>query len=443
MSNPVENFADGKVEAKPVGEWFEDMPLTRVHWMAGLTLFVAFVIEAWEMMILILNSSSIATEFNLEQEKLGFLISAIFLGMIPGSLVWGKLAGSIGRRKSLIYSIGLYSVFPILSALAPSYEVLWVVRFLCGVIISGALVVTFPLFTELLPVKVRGKATVYLSAGWPVGMLAAILITVLFGEHSWRWSFGVSSILGLWAIMVFKFVPKSPYWLAEEGRVAEADAVITRLSGGAILPVTQAVEGSIDEMKISDIFSKDILRLTIIQTLVNFCFAWGYWGLTSWLPTLLSERGLSTKEGLGFLALSALFMFPGYICASFLTGRYGRKTVMASFIFCSTLAGFGLAFSETLNQMYFWNFLLSFFSLGAWGVWNTWLGEIYSTRQRGAGVAWGVMTQRVANTIAPVVIGSVIARGNFLQTVSFISAFLLITFVLSLLIPETEGKALS
>jgi len=92
--------------------------------------------------------------------------------------------------------------------------------------------------------------------------------------------------------------------------------------------------------------------------------------------------------------------------------------------------------------MYVWNFVLSFFSLGAWGVWNTWLGEIYDTQSRGAGTAWGVSAQRVANAAAPVVIGAMLVTGSFMFTVVFISAFLAATFVAATFLPETEGRVL-
>lgn len=428
---------------KPVGEWFDGMPLTRAHWLAGMTLFVTFVIEAWEMMILILNAGTIAQDFGLGTEQVGFLISAIFLGMIPGSIFWGRLSDSIGRKRSLLLSVGLYTIFPVLTALAPSYEVLWGIRFACGVILSGALVVTFPLFTELLPLKVRGQGTVYLSAGWPVGMLGAIGVTALLASYGWRAPLGFSAILGLWVFVIWKLVPESPYWLAEKGQTDKADAVISELSGGVVQAKSAPSSDVAQSVSFFAIFGSGILAVTILQTIINFCFSWGYWGLTSWLPTLLAEKGLSGGQGLGFLALSALFMFPGYISASFLTARFGRKKVMTIFVLLSTVAGFGFAYSQTVTQLYLWNFMLSFFSLGAWGIWNTWLGEIYATRTRGQGVAWGVMTQRVANSIAPIAIGAVLAGGTFLQTVSFISIFLAITFVAALFLKETEGEILT
>ena len=439
-SKPVE----AGISSRPVGDWFLEMELTRAHWLAGLTLFMTFVIESWEMMIIIFSSGAIGAEFALSNTQIGSLISAMFIGMIPGALLWGKLMGPFGRKQCLIISVGLYGIFPLMSAFAPSFEVLWVVRFMAGIVLAGALVVTFPFFEELVPVRVRGKATVYLSAGWPVGVLAAIGITIAFMDLGWRYVLGFSTLVSLWALVIARMVPESPYWLAEKGRTEEADISIGRLSQARVDAKTKAGNAARgDEIAFLDIFRGSALRTTVIQSTINFCFAWGYWGLTSWMPALLAERGLQAREGLGFMALSALFMFPGYMSASFLTGRYGRKKVMLLYVFMSAVAGFAFAMSGSLTQMYVWNFTLSFFMLGGWGIWNTWLGEVYDTRNRGAGTAWGISAQRAANAIAPIAIGGVLATSSFFQTVSFITLFLAVTFFASLFLPETEGEALS
>lgn len=431
----------GQIE---VGQWFEEMPLTKSHWLAGLVLFMAFVIESWEMMIIIFSSGAIGAEFDLSTAQIGSLIGAMFLGMIPGALLWGKLSGTLGRKRCMVWSIGLYGLFPLMSAFAPGYEALWWIRFTCGIVLSGALVVTFPYFEELVPVKVRGKATVYLSAGWPLGVLVAIAITLLFMDLGWRWVIGFGTVVSLWAFVIQRFVPESPYWLAEKGRAKEAAEAINRLAEKTLVAdavATPNFDGN--DIPFSSIFKRSTIRITIIQTVINFCFSWGYWGLASWMPTLLAKRGLSAPEGLGFMAISALFMFPGYISASYLTGKFGRKSVMLVYVFMSAVAGFGFAKSGTLTEMYAWNFVLSFFSLGAWGVWNTWLGEIYDTRSRGAGAAWGVSAQRVANAAAPVVIGAMLVTSSFMFTVMFITAFLAATFIAAMFLPETEGQVLN
>ncbi|EJL39898.1 MULTISPECIES: MFS transporter [Brevibacillus] len=430
----------------PVGALFENMPVTSQHWQAGLVLFFSFVIESWEMMIVILASASIGGEFQLDGTQIGSLIGSIYLGMIPGCLLWGKLVDKIGRKQSMIFSFGLYGIISLISAFSLTYEMLWWTRFLSGVALSGVLVATFPYFEELLPMKVRGKAAVYLASGWPVGYLLAIGTTYLFMELGWRWIIGVSSLAGLWFLAIAAFVPESPYWLAGKGRHSEAKEVIDKLSKGTMQREINSVELAVENVKTGsflEIFRGQFRRSTILQLLINFSFSWGYWGLSSWMPALLAKKGLSAPEGMGFMAISALFMFPGYMVSSYLTGKYGRKKVMALFVFFAAVSGFGFANANTLQEMYIWNFALSFFSLGAWGVWDTWMAELYPTEVRGVSYSVGMTGQRVANAIAPSVIGAMLAiNSSFLTTVSFISAFLVVTFVASLFLKETEGEIL-
>ncbi len=427
-----------------VGEWFQKIHFNRIHLQIGLCLFMAFAIESWEMMILIYNSGAIAQEFNLSTTQVGSLISALFLGMIPGAFFWGRLMGQVGRKKTLILSLTLYGIFPLISAFSTSYEMLWVARFLCGVVLVGSLVVTFPYFEELVPVVSRGKATVYLSSGWPVGVLIALGITYSLESMGWRVVIGMGVFTLLWAIVIWKYVPESPYWLAQKKDAASASQSIATLCNGQFNQPQVLLENDQPGSSggLLDLFKGAVAKTTLLQIIINFCFSWGYWAMASWMPLLLSKKGLSTPEGLGFLAISALFMFPGYISASFLTAKFGRKKVMVSYVFMAAVAGFALAKSGNVSELYFWNFTLSFFSLGAWGVWNTWLGEVYNTGNRGNGTAIGVASQRVANSIAPVVIGSILATSSFNFTVAFISAFFILTLVATLFLNETEGVSL-
>ncbi|OLN26618.1 MFS transporter [Desulfosporosinus metallidurans] len=430
-----------------VGELFDTMPVTGAHWKAGLALFFSFVIESWEMMIVVLVSGSIGAEFKLDGTQIGSLIGAIFLGMMPGCLVWGKITDKIGRKKSMIYSLVLFGIFSLIGAVAVSYDMLWCMQFMAGLGLSGVLITSFPYFGELLPVKVRGRASVYLASGWPIGYLLALGIAYLsLNIASWRWAIGISSLAGLWAFVVLALVPESPYWLAGKGRQAEAKEVIRKLARNKMDEELDTVELVVDEMKQGsyiELFKGKFLRITILQMIINFSFAWGYWGLTTWMPLLLAKKGLSSPQGFGFMAISALFMFPGYMAASYLTGKYGRKKVMFWFVLLSAVGGFGFASSNSLTELYIWNFVLSFFSLGAWGVWDTWLAELYPTEIRGVSYSLGSSLQRVANTIAPIAIGAMmVAQFSFMVTVSFISVFLVITFISVLFLRETEGEIL-
>lgn len=430
----------------PVGQVFETLPLTIEHLKSCLALFFVFVIEAWEMMIIVYTSPLIAKDFKLGPLDVGNLIGAIFVGMAVGSILWSPIFDRIGRKKTIISSLVLYGVLSILSVLSPDYATLYVLRLLSGVVAAGMLVVTFPYFEELLPLRARGPFTVYLAAGWPVGMLLALGATIWLMPLGWRWVIGFSSFAALWALVVAWAVPESPYWLAGTGRQEQARAVISRLSRGATV-ISPQCHLQVEEVKGGvwrDLLSGRVLSVTLLQIAINFAFAWGYWGLQTWLPTLLQQRGLSLPQSYGFIAISALCMIPGYMSASYLTGKLGRKKVMIAYVALSAIAGYAFANVQTMPALYASNFALAFFSLGAWGVWDTWVGELYSTRLRTVGYSWAVLAQRLANIAAPSIIGVLVARGSsFNMTTTFIDLFLVATVVMAVFVPETEGKDLA
>lgn len=221
--------------------------------------------------------------------------------------------------------------------------------------------------------------------------------------------------------------------------------MIARLSSGAVqvpehcrLHIDQTSRGHQREL-----FKAALCKVSVLQIAVNFTFSWGYWGLQTWLPTLLQQRGLNLPQSYGFIALSALRMIPGYMAASWLTHRLGRKKVIISFISASVVAGYAFANVQSLEMLYLSNFALAFFSLGAWGVWGTWIAELYPTPLRTIGYGWAVFAQRVANILAPSIIGVLVAYGSsFNLTTTLINGFMLVTVLLVVFIPETQGKAL-
>ncbi|MEV4568095.1 MFS transporter [Nonomuraea sp. NPDC049419] len=430
-----------QARALPIGAAFDRMPFTRRHVLIALALFVAFVIESWEQLALVYVSGDLGAQLGIGEAGIGVVLSAVAFGMIPGVLVWGPVADRIGRRPTAFWSLLAYGVLALASAFATSAEALVALRVASGLALAGVYTITFPFFLELLPTRHRGRAAVYLSIGWPIGMLAAIGASVLLGDLGWHVVVIASAVAGLWAFAVRAWVPESPYWLAARGRQEEARAVLRELgSPDADATFTVASERVGRPL---DLFKGGLGRITLVMLALNFVFNWGYWGLQTWLPTLLQERGLTLSASLGFAALSALMMIPGYVSASWLTGRYGRKKVFLVYVVAAALGGLWFATASSTTGLYLGNFVLSFFSLGAWGVWNTWNGEFYPTALRGTGYSWATAAQLVATTVAPSAVGALLAGATgFTVTMLIINAFMVATALLALPLPETEGREL-
>ncbi|AQZ61506.1 Niacin transporter NiaP [[Actinomadura] parvosata subsp. kistnae] len=425
----------------PIGAAFDRMPFTRRHVLIALALFVAFVIESWEQLALVYVSGDLGAKLGIDEAGVGVVLSAVAFGMIPGVLVWGPVADRIGRRPTAFWSLLAYGVVALASAFAPNATVLVALRVASGLALAGVYTITFPLFLELLPTRHRGRAAVYLSIGWPIGMLAAIGASMGLGGLGWHVVVIASAVAGLWAFAIRAWVPESPYWLAARGRQEEARAVLRSLGSPdaeATFTVARHRAG-----RPLDLFRGGLARITLVMLALNFVFNWGYWGLQTWLPTLLQERGLTLSASLGFAALSALMMIPGYVSASLLTGRFGRKPVFLVYVVAAALGGLWFATAESSFGLYAGNFVLAFFSMGAWGVWNTWNGEFYPTALRGTGYSWATAAQLVATTVAPSAVGALLANATgFTATMLIINAFMVATALLAVPLPETEGREL-
>ncbi|WP_242492246.1 MFS transporter [Agromyces binzhouensis] len=442
MTSTVEP-AERSVAPATLAAVYDRMRFGSAHVKIAIALFVVFVIESWEQLALVYVSGDIAESFGIDAVQIGWVLSAVAIGMIPGALIWGPLADRFGRKPISVVSLIAYGVVAALVAFAPNYETLFALRVVSGFALAGAYTVTFPYFLELMPTGVRGRATVLLSIGWPIGTLAALGATVAFGDLGWQVVALASAVACVWVFVLMAWVPESPYYLVRRGRDADARAVLAKLGTPVEGHVEIVAEAEPKSGSPLELIRKPLLVRTLLMLVINFAFNWGYWGLQVWLPTLLQERGLSLDASLGFVAISALIMIPGYLVAAWLTKRFGRKKLFLAFVLGSIAGGVLFAYSWDLPSLYAANFLLSFFILGGWGIWNTWNGEFYPTRVRAAGFSWATSAQLLANAIAPSVVGALLVGSvEFTVTVLFITAFLVVTFLAALPLPETEGKPL-
>lgn len=439
----AETTHSGSTTGISVGELCDTMRLSRAHIIAGTVLFITFVIEAWEQVGLVYVSGGIAEDFGINNTQLGWALSAVAFGMVPGALLWGVFIDKLGRRRVAVYSLLLYAALALLAGISPSFGPFLVLRLLSGVAFGGVYATTFPYFMELLPTAWRGRGAVALSIGFPVGTLLCIMVSQLLAPVSWRAVAIVAALAGLWAFAVIRWVPESPYWLAKQGRHHDAARVLRGLGASVPERITFRVDELAGKGGLRGLFTPEIRRRFALLVLVAFTFSWGYWGLQTWLPVLLEGRGMSVSGALWFVAVSQLVSIPGYLLAAWLTGRYGRKKVFVGFVFGAVVGGvlFGLATSAA--QLYAGNLILAFFSLGAWGIWNTWSGEVLPTSLRGTGYSFTTSAILLAHSVSVPAIGALMDNGvSSTITIGSIMAFLVVALLAVFPLPETEGRAL-
>lgn len=131
----------------------------------GLTLVAGMInaSDAVEVSAISFILPSAEKDLGLTSAQKGWLTSIIFLGMMIGGYAWGAFADAFGRRRCLMYSLAINSLFGFGSAFAPSYWTLLILRFLSGIGVGGSIPVIFTYFCEFLPSSKRGSYMVILA----------------------------------------------------------------------------------------------------------------------------------------------------------------------------------------------------------------------------------------------------------------------------------------
>ncbi|WP_084795432.1 MFS transporter [Acidiplasma aeolicum] len=407
--------------------------------MATSILFFTFAIEAWEFLIPSFLLPTLMPYFGVSTGIGGFLVSAPYFGALLGAYTFAPLADKIGRKKSIISGLAGYGVANAFAALAsPSYwYVFFIARFVSGFFLIMVMVQPFAMLEEFLPVKSRGRITTFLASGWPAGTLLAVAaVYFILPKFSWQGVILISSVIALIYIIPVQFLlNETPYFLVGAGKQREAKETIRKISRGKI----QVPEGvtlytvNVKRGSLKELFRKDLFRYTLLIFGANVAFSLGYWGLFAWLPVILVDRGISFLDTILYIAIGAVAEFPGYLIAAYLEEKkkLGRKWVMAIFLGASGIATFWLAFSYTLTDVMAAIIVLSFFNLGAWGVWDAWQPELYPSNIRGTLMGWVGGAQRISNAIAPSLFGVLVALAiiGFTGIIVIVAVALWITIV--------------
>lgn len=158
--------------------------------------------------------------------------------MLIGNSIWCIIADKYGRRIIVIASTLGCAIFGFLSALSPNIYLLLMARFLFGLFLGGSNV-SYTLFAEYSPAKIRGKLLIIEQGFWSFGALFNVALAwISLSYLNWRWYLILSSV-PLWLISIFyKYVPESAQWLIACGRVKEAEQALQEIAdiNGKALP---------------------------------------------------------------------------------------------------------------------------------------------------------------------------------------------------------------
>lgn len=309
----------------------DDTPLGRWHAAVLAVLVLGLIVDTMKPATLGFVLPGLAREYGIPRSTAALLPFVALLGTTVGSIVWGLLADVYGRRVSILLSTILFVSTSICGAMA-AFEWNLVMCFLMGASAGGMLPVVYTLLAEVMPPRHRSWVLVLVGGtGLVGGYLAASGAALLFEPtYGWRslWLQGFPT--GLLLLGLARWIPESPRFLADGGRVDEL-ADMRRKYGivrQASAPAPVAVVEGLGRHG----------RLTAALVIAALSWSFVNFGLLLWLPSDLQERGFSAALASGVIASSALIALPTIMIAAWAYSALSSKWTLVGTILL-TLAG--------------------------------------------------------------------------------------------------------
>ncbi|AUI72740.1 MFS transporter [Companilactobacillus alimentarius] len=353
----------------------------------------AWLFDAADVALLSFIMPLIKKEWFLNDNQIGLVSSITTVGMMVGAILFGYLADKFGKKNIIIITLLIFSISNLVLALTTNVSQFMLVRFITGIGLGGELPVATTIIADSFSGHKRSKMLILVDSFWAIGWIVASLLAFLFMPiYGWRFTVIVTSVMALYTLVIRRHLPAQTNIKNEKLNLRIA---------------------------LSQIWAKDFRRATICLSLLWFIIMFTYYGMFLWLPSVLIKRGFSVVHSFGYTLLMSFAQLPGYFLAAYLMGKLTRKKVLEIYLVGTIIGAFLFGTAQNTFLVVFSSCLLSFFTLGAWGILIALTPTQYPIEIRGVGIGFTQSIGRIGATIGPYLIGFSLSINLSIATIFF------------------------
>lgn len=422
--------------------------VTPYHWLVVIIASCGWLFDCMDQRLFILaRESALKDLLSSDPERLaviktyiGYATTSMILGWATGGIIFGMMSDRIGRVKTMVATLLVYSGFTGLSGFAQTWVDFTIYRFLVGLGVGGMFGAATTLVAESVPGQFRAMALGSLQALSAMGNIIGSLISLQIppgaqslvgGFAGWRVLFFVGILPSLLIIPII-FVLKEPQsWLKAK---ADADAGIGHKNVGSPIELFRDPRWR---------------RNTIVGLFLGVSGMIGLWGIGFFSPELIStalqgapQDVVDTVRGWG-TAFQDVGAFFGMVTFTIVASYVSRRLAFLGALLLSMLVTmFVFQSLKTATDAYWMLPMMGFAQLAVFAGYSIYFPELFPTRLRGTGVGFCYNTVRYLAAPAPILFGLLATQVSFRTAAVMMCSIYLVGVIALIWAPETKGQPL-
>jgi benzoate transport len=378
------------------------------------------MLDGMDVLVISYTAPAIAKAWDISPQALGTVFSAGLFGMTIGTLFLAPFADKIGRKSIILISGIIMGVCIYLTSYAASITELLIYRFVSGLGIGSMLASTASLASEYTPNKTRDFWVSFVISGYPIGAVVAGLVAAkVIPAEGWQQMFRIAGIASMFSVpLILFFLSESiDFYLRTQPQNAleKLNKILAKMNIQSLesLPIIDKIKSKlpVDQLLKTD-FKKPTLQL---WAALFMAFAALYF-LTSWIPKLAKDAGLSMELAIYAGTVFNIGAFFGIITQGYFSSKYGLKKTLGIILVLTgvLMASLGLFVGSDV--------ILLILALLGFGIQGGFVGlyalsaRLYPTEFRTTGVGWAMGAGRLGGIVGPLIGGLLIGAGLGIAT---------------------------
>ncbi len=396
-----------------VNDVIDNAKFNAFHWKVLLWCTLIIIFDGYDLVIYGVVLPLLMEQWNLDPYVAGLLGSSALFGMMFGAMGFGMLSDKLGRKRTIIMCVVLFSLTTVINGFATTPWQFGILRFIAGLGIGGVMPNVVSLMSEYAPKKSRSTLVALMFSGYAVGgMMSAGLGIWIVPNYGWEIMFYLAAVPMLVLPLMMKFLPESVAFLVAQKREDEARTILQKVAPargiGAedrlVVPPTK-----VDKAPVLELFRGGRAFSTTMFWIAFFCCLLMVYALGSWLPKLMSMAGYALSSSLMFLMVLNIGAIIGAVGGGWLADRFSLRSVLVSFFVLGSVSLVTLGYENPTWFLYTLMGIAGATTIGSQILLYAYVAQYYPTSIRSTGLGWASGIGRNGAIFGPMVGGTLLA----------------------------------